>query len=48
MAVPSSDRYVSFANIDFDGNMRAVMHHLSRYMDDPAKTTPYGNASSSA
>jgi N(2)-fixation sustaining protein CowN len=35
------DRYVSFAGIDYDGNMQAVLRHLSRYIDDPAKTNPF-------
>lgn len=30
------DRYVSFAGIDFDANMTAVLGHLHRYIDDPA------------
>ena len=34
------DRYISFQNIDFEGNMRAVLGHLRRYIDDPA----HGNA----
>ena len=29
-------RYVSFATIDFDTNMRAVLEHLQPYLDDPA------------
>ncbi|GEO82669.1 N(2)-fixation sustaining protein CowN [Pararhodospirillum oryzae] len=32
-AVP--ERYVSFRTIDFEGNMRRVMDHLQRYIDDP-------------
>ena len=39
--VPASDRYVSFADINFDGNMQAVLGHLHRYIDDPAKTNPF-------
>lgn len=35
------DRYVTFTNIDFDGNMEAVLQHLRRYIDDPAKTNPF-------
>lgn len=34
------DRYVTFRGIDFDGNMRQVLAHLFRYIDDPA----FGNA----
>lgn len=29
-------RYISFSGIDFEGNMRAVLGHLRRYIDDPA------------
>ncbi|MDE1150831.1 MAG: N(2)-fixation sustaining protein CowN [Azospirillaceae bacterium] len=32
----AADRYVSFIGIDFEGNMRTVLGHLSRYIDDPA------------
>lgn len=32
------DRYVSFKTIDFEGNMAAVLGHLRRHIDDPAKT----------
>jgi N(2)-fixation sustaining protein CowN len=34
------DRYVSFRDIDFEGNIAAVLGHLRRHIDDPAK----GNA----
>jgi hypothetical protein len=30
------DRYVSFLDIDFEGNMAIVLAHLSRYIDNPA------------
>jgi N(2)-fixation sustaining protein CowN len=33
----TADRYVSFRDIDFDGNMKAVLGHLRRHIDDPAK-----------
>lgn len=36
-----TDRYVSFGAIDFDGNMRAVLGHLFRYIDDPAFANPF-------
>ena len=29
-------RYTSFSKIDFAENMRSVLAHLSRYIDDPA------------
>jgi N(2)-fixation sustaining protein CowN len=31
------DRYVSFLDIDFEGNIAAVLAHLRRYIDDPGK-----------
>lgn len=34
-------RYVSFQTIDFEGNMRAVLGHLRRYIDDPAATNAF-------
>ena len=36
-----TDRYVSFADIDFEGNMAEVLNHLRRYIDDPAKTNAF-------
>ena len=36
-----NDRYVSFAGIDFEGNMQAVLAHLRRYIDDPAFANPF-------
>jgi len=30
------DRYVSFLDIDFEGNMACVLTHLRRYIDVPA------------
>ena len=29
-------RYVSFLDIDFEGNIAAVLGHFRRYIDDPA------------
>ena len=29
------DRYVSFLDIDFEGNIAAVLGHLRRYIDNP-------------
>lgn len=34
-------RYISFAEIDFDGNICRVLTHLRRYIDDPALTNPF-------
>jgi hypothetical protein len=34
-------RYVSFATIDFEGNMQAVLDHLGRYVDDPDITNAF-------
>ncbi len=39
-ALETSDRYLTFQGIDFEGNMKTVLRHLSRYIDDPAQ----GNA----
>lgn len=30
-----SDRYVTFRDIDFEGNMQCVLDHLARYIDNP-------------
>ena len=35
MTSACADRYVSFQNIDFEGNMQAVLGHLHRYIDNP-------------
>lgn len=40
-AAGQTDRYVSFAGIDFDGNMQTVLEHLFRYINDPEKTNPF-------
>jgi N(2)-fixation sustaining protein CowN len=29
------DRYITFLDIDFEANMRAVLDHLARYIDHP-------------
>ena len=34
-------RYTSFSKINFDENMRSVLVHLRRYLDDPAVTNPF-------
>lgn len=39
-ALEAPDRYLTFQGIDFEGNMKVVLTHLFRYIDDPA----YGNA----
>lgn len=36
-----TDRYKSFSGIDFDANMRAVLGHVWRYIDDPATTNAF-------
>ncbi|GAA0555032.1 hypothetical protein FHS83_001814 [Rhizomicrobium palustre] len=36
-----ADRYVSFAKIDFEANMAAVLNHLRRYIDDPAHSNAF-------
>lgn len=39
--MPEIARYQSFVTIDFEGNMRAVLHHLQRHLDDSAVTNPF-------
>ncbi|WP_448189481.1 N(2)-fixation sustaining protein CowN [Azospirillum sp. sgz301742] len=34
-------RYTSFASIDFEANMRVVLDHLRRYIDDPEKSNAF-------
>ena len=34
-AAAQPDRYVSFLDIDFEGNMARVLTHLRRYIDHP-------------
>ncbi len=34
-AVAAPDRYVTFLDIDFEGNMARVLEHLRRYTDNP-------------
>jgi len=38
---PAPDRYVSFLDIDFEGNIAAVLTHLRRYIDDPEKSNGF-------
>jgi hypothetical protein len=40
-STPLADRYVTFRGIDFEGNMQAVLGHLSRYIDDPANCNAF-------
>lgn len=35
------ERYISFAGIDFEGNMLKVLGHLSRYIDNPETTNAF-------
>lgn len=35
------DRYLTFQGIDFEGNMKRVLAHLSRYIDDPAHANAF-------
>lgn len=37
----SPDRYVTFQDIDFEGNMREVLGHLFRYIDDKAHANAF-------
>jgi N(2)-fixation sustaining protein CowN len=34
-AAAAPDRYVTFLDIDFEGNMACVLKHLRRYIDNP-------------
>jgi hypothetical protein len=38
---PVGDRYVSFQDIDCDGNSRQVLERLRLHIDDPAKTNAF-------
>jgi hypothetical protein len=35
------DRYKSFVDIDFEGNMALVLGHLRRYIADPGASNPF-------
>ena len=35
------DRYLTFQGIDFDGNMKRVLAHLFRYIDEPAHANAF-------
>jgi hypothetical protein len=37
----SPDRYVSFKEIDCDGNARAVMAMIRKHIDDPARSNAF-------
>ena len=36
-----SDRYVSFKDIDCDGNARRVMSFIDHHLDTPGRSTPF-------
>ncbi len=36
-----TDRYVTYTNIDCEGNSRRLMEMLRRHIDDPAKTNAF-------
>jgi len=36
-----TDRYVTFKNIDCDGNAKRLMAMLRRHLDDPQKSNPF-------
>jgi hypothetical protein len=38
---PAPDRYVSFRDIDFEGNMARVLSHLQRYTDNPETSNAF-------
>jgi len=37
----TSDRYVSYKDIDCEGNSRRLMELLRRHIDDPSKSNPF-------
>lgn len=37
----STDRYVTFRNIDCEGNSRRLMTMLRRHIDDPVRSNPF-------
>ncbi len=37
----NADRYVSFKEIDCDGNARLLMEMIRRHIDDPARTNAF-------
>ena len=39
--VTTPDRYVSFKNIDCEGNSKKLMDLLRRHIDDPARSNPF-------
>ena len=39
--VTTSDRYVSYKNIDCAGNSKKIMLMLRRHIDDPEKSNPF-------
>ena len=41
MTSTTSDRYVTFINIDCAGNSRRLMELLRRHIDDPARSNPF-------
>lgn len=41
ITVPGTDRYVTFKNIDCEGNSRRLMAMLRRHIDDPARSNRF-------
>ena len=41
MKTAETDRYVSFKNIDCEGNSKRLMAMLRRHIDDPEKCDPF-------
>jgi N(2)-fixation sustaining protein CowN len=39
--IEAPDRYLTFQGIDFEGNMKVVLAHLSRYIDDPEHSNAF-------
>ena len=38
---PGADRYVSFSDIDCDGNARIMMARIRKHIDDPARSNAF-------
>jgi len=41
MTSTTTDRYVTFKNIDCEGNSKRLMQLLLRHIDDPIKSNPF-------
>lgn len=41
MSSKPTDRYVTYANIDCEGNAKRLMQMLRKHIDDPTKSNPF-------